>query len=120
MRSYRAAGGAVLLLAACLAAAGCDQLMPQRTPGEALWRKRCAECHGLDGAGNTPRYMGNPSADLIDDNWRHGGEEGSWEVVIREGVFGQMPANEDLTPEQVRDLVRHLKELRRLGTGTRG
>ena len=40
------------------------------------------------------------------------GEPGSWAVVIREGVFGSMPANPDLTREQVAALVQHLRELR--------
>jgi hypothetical protein len=33
-------------------------------------------------------------------------------VVIREGVFGTKPANPDLTREQVRALVDHLRQLR--------
>ena len=27
---------------------GCDELFPYRSPGEVLFRKRCAECHGID------------------------------------------------------------------------
>jgi len=32
--------------------------------------------------------------------------------VIREGVFGKMPANPDLTVEEMRDLLAHLRQLR--------
>jgi mono/diheme cytochrome c family protein len=109
----RLARGAAAWLAAGagLALAGCD-LLPQRSEGEKLWRSRCAECHGLDGSGNTPMYMGQANADLLDDGWEHGGESGAWAVVIREGLFGRMPGNPDLTREQVRALVEYLRQLR--------
>lgn len=111
---HRAPGRAAALAAAAglaLALSGCD-LFPWRSEGERLWRQRCAECHGLDGSGNTPRYMGNYKADLLDDTWQRGGDPGDWAVMIREGLFGEMPPNEDLTPEQVRALTDYLRVLR--------
>ena len=84
-----------------------------KTPGERLWRARCAECHGLDARGNTPRFMGNDRADLTDDNWyAYGGDDAGLEAVIREGVFAQMPANADLTSTEMRALIGHLRSLR--------
>jgi mono/diheme cytochrome c family protein len=94
-----------------LLALGCG-LGPERSLGEQLWRQRCAECHGLDGAGNTPRYMGDPWADLLDDNWKYGGDASSIEIVVREGVFARMPANDDLTAEEMRELIDWLYFLR--------
>jgi cytochrome c oxidase cbb3-type subunit 3 len=102
----------VALVAGSLLLASCDALFPKRSAGESLWRSRCASCHGYDGRGNTPQYMGNYKADLIDDTWYHGGDPGSWAVVIREGVFGSMPANPDLDDEQVKALVHYLRQLR--------
>ena len=110
---------AAILFAAGTLLAACDALMPARSEGEKLWRDRCQECHGVDGGGNTPRYMGNPKADLLDDSWEHGGDAGSWEIVIRDGVFGSMPDNQDLTSDQVRALVDHLRQLRETASGTR-
>ena len=99
---------AILFLTTLLA--GC--VAPGASPGERLWRKHCADCHGLDGAGNTPRYMGNPYADLVDDTWKEGGDRGSIEQVVREGIFGQMPANDKLTAAELRAVIDYLFELR--------
>ena len=108
MNVLRPALAAAALL---VVAAGCD--LSSRTPGERLWRARCAECHGLDATGNTPRFMGQEWADLTDDSWHeYGGDESSLETVIRQGIFGQMPANPDLTPAEMRDLLDHLRKLR--------
>jgi len=108
-----------LLVAAALVA-GCDQLLPRRTPGEKLYRKLCAECHGLDARGNTPRFMGNPWADLRDDHWRHGGgDPGAIRAVIVEGVFGSMPAHPELTHQQLRELIDYLLTLRGETRGNR-
>ncbi|MEZ5312710.1 MAG: c-type cytochrome [Thermoanaerobaculia bacterium] len=102
---------ALFAAALVVVAAGCD--LSSRTPGERLWRARCAECHGLDATGNTPRYMSEEWADLTDDAWHElGGDDASLQTVIREGVFGRMPANPDLTPTQMRDLIEHLRRLR--------
>jgi mono/diheme cytochrome c family protein len=119
-RGRHAAAAALALVPLALGTLGCDLLLPARSPGEKLWRSRCAECHGGDGAGNTPRYMGNYKADLLDDDWEHGAEPGSWGVVIREGVFGQMPANPDLTREQVSALVQYMRQLRGEALPARG
>jgi len=101
-----------LLAVAALALAGCDALIPARSEGERLYRQKCSECHGVDAAGNTVRYMGNPWADLRDNEWKSGGDPVSIERIIRAGVFGQMPGNPDLTREQVRAIVDHVRELR--------
>ena len=110
--SLLVASTVVLVVALSLALAGCDTLFPKRSEGEKLWRDRCAQCHGIAGNGNTPQYMGNYKADLTDDSWSHGGEPGSWAVVIRQGVFGDMPANPDLSRQQVQALVDYLRVLR--------
>jgi mono/diheme cytochrome c family protein len=100
-----------LPLALALAGGACDLLAP-KSEGEQLWRDLCADCHGLDAAGNTVRHMGDSWADLTDDNWRTSGDEYALQAVIREGVFGKMPANPDLTTEQMRALVDWLYHLR--------
>jgi mono/diheme cytochrome c family protein len=112
MTQRSAAGAVVIALAAGVALAGCDTIFPQRSEGEKLWRQRCAECHGITGNGNTPQYMGNYKADLTDDSWSHGSDPGSWAATIRQGVFGSMPGNPDLSRQQVAALVDYLRQLR--------
>jgi mono/diheme cytochrome c family protein len=104
--------GFTVLLTGAMAAGGCDLLGANRSPGEKLWRSECASCHGLDGAGNTARYMSNAGADLIDDSWEHGSDPGSWALVVREGVFGEMQPNEDLTDAEIQLIIGYLRELR--------
>lgn len=109
---YRGGYAAALLLAS-LALAACSDLFPHRSDGEKLYRKHCAECHGVDGSGNTARYMGNGWADLRDDNWKLGGDPGSIENTIRNGVFGQMPGyDQKLSHAEIRQIVDHVRVLR--------
>lgn len=100
-----------LPLALALTAGACG-LLPSRSLGEQLWRDECAGCHGVDGRGNTPRYMGNPYADIADSTWRNAGDRDAVRQVVRDGVFGEMPANRDLTDEELDALLDWFYELR--------
>lgn len=106
-----AAAFTVALTGIALGAAGCG-LIPERSPAEKLWRENCAECHGLTGAGNTPRYMGKIYADLLDSTWRTSGDSIAMAEVIRTGVFGEMPAFDQLSDQEIRLLVTYIRELR--------
>jgi mono/diheme cytochrome c family protein len=107
----------LLLAAAIYYGPGLMDKVFKRSPGETVWRKQCAECHGVDGAGNTPGYMGETYADLRDDLWRAGGNDGAMEEVITNGVFGKMPPTQ-LTPGELRAVIAYIHELR--GERTRG
>jgi mono/diheme cytochrome c family protein len=102
-----------LALTTAVALVGCDALpFPRRSQGEKVWRKHCAQCHGINGSGDTPGFMGQPYADLRDDIWRAGGNDGAMESVIRDGVFGKMPGFPQLTLEEVRAVIDHIHVLR--------
>ncbi len=114
------AAAALLGCALALLLGGCDKIFPRRLPGEQLYVDNCADCHGMDGRGNTAREMGQPYADLTDDQWKFGGEDGEIANAIREGSFGLMPGfQEKLNEQQVKELVSYLRVLRkRAGTGS--
>jgi mono/diheme cytochrome c family protein len=114
MRSRSVAGiaGFALALSAVMALSACDSVFPRRSEGEKLFRKHCAECHGLDAAGNTPGYMGDAYADLRDDVWRTGGDSDSMQSVVRNGVFAKMPKYDQLSAKEVRQVVDYVRVLR--------
>ena len=94
-------------------ASACNELFPKRSKGEKLYREHCAECHGIDAAGNTPNYLGNAWADLRDSDWKTGGDPDSLSATVSSGVFGGMPGFSDrLTPEEIRLIVDHVRVLR--------
>lgn len=100
---------AALLAAGLLALTACDA---GRSPGERLYRAHCSECHGIDGAGNTPAYMGQQYADLTDSYWRDGGSDYALRKAIRDGVFGKMPGFRQLSSQEVDLLVEYVRSLR--------
>lgn len=99
------------MIVLALGASSCGQLFNRGPEGERLYRSRCASCHGIDGRGNTPQWMGDPYADLTDDTWRYGGDPPSIEDTIRDGIFAKMPANKDLTPKQLTELSNYVLSL---------
>ncbi len=102
-RSRRlAAGAVVVVVAAGVVLAGCD-LIPKRSPGARLWRQRCAECHGVTGNGNTPQYMGNVKADLLDDRLAY---------KVRSKSIQNRSSEPERLDERVRDVAEYVLELK--------
>ena len=84
-----------------------------RTPGEKLWRKHCAGCHGIDASGNTPQYMGNERADLRDNSWYgYGGDDAGIESTIREEL--ELVCGHPLGPHELHGDAALERELLRL------
>lgn len=105
---------ALLLPGALLLGLGCGDLVPKRSTGEKLYRKYCADCHGLDGAGQTIRYMGNPRADLTDGSWKSGGGDSvAIQQTVRQGLVERHPASlQRLDQGQVKEISDWVLELR--------
>jgi cytochrome c oxidase cbb3-type subunit 3 len=73
--------------------------------GQNIYRGRCAVCHGIDARG----YRGS---DLTTGDWVHGGSDAQIAKTILSGVPGtEMPANPNLSEEEVWMLVAYLRTL---------
>lgn len=100
------------MLSVALATGGCEDLLPQRTAGEKLYRKHCADCHGLDAGGQTVRHMGDQYANLRDNMWRHGGSGKEMIYTLQNQLVFRHPTWDELSPEEIRRIVNHVLKLR--------
>ncbi len=82
-------------------------------PGERVWVKKCAGCHGVDGRGQTTFAAGRPFSDLTDGRWKHGGDPESIRKLIADGEpKSPMPAFAGrLSKEEIDAVVRYVLTL---------
>ncbi|MFW6067806.1 MAG: c-type cytochrome [Myxococcota bacterium] len=78
----------------------------------ALWRVRCAGCHGPAGGGGGPELPpGAEAPDMTSPEWQESHTDEEVAAVIREGR-GAMPAfGDEVNPTGVRALVAHIRGL---------
>ncbi len=86
---------AILLLLACFP-------LPAQDPGEDLYKRNCAPCHGPKGEGGK-----GPSLRLLS----RGSDEASITSVIRDGIPGAAMPAYALAPNQLRPLVAWVRKL---------
>jgi len=112
VRSSRSA--ALLLVWTLLFVCGCGDLFVKKSSGEKLYRKNCADCHGLDGKGHTIRYMGNPNANLTDSSWKYGGGDSvAIQNVLFQGLVERHPSSlQRLQSNEVKAIAGWVLELR--------
>lgn len=98
-----------MALAAALSAACAEP----KDPGERVWKRKCAACHGSDGAGRTRFAENRPWADLTDGRWRHGPGRDALRKLVAEGdPSSTMPPFEGtLTPAEIDAAVDHALKL---------
>jgi len=99
-----------LVLSACEAGEGAVPAI-SRARAEAVYRERCAICHGEAGDGRGPRrgslYRKPP--DFRQPAWRHGKSLAEVRQVIREGRPGSdMPAWKSLDAEEIAGLAEYV------------
>jgi mono/diheme cytochrome c family protein len=81
--------------------------------GKAIFERKCASCHNLNGDGKTITGSRFRYASLIDGVWRSDGSEAAIERQIRKG-HDPMPKFEGkLTDEEIRDAAAWVLELAR-------
>ena len=100
-----------LALAGTLFAGTCLLSAPAKADtaaGEAMFKAKCAGCHGADGKGKEAMKttdMGAADAQKMSD--------ADLSKIISEGKPPKMPAYKTLTPEQVKDLVGYIRSLKK-------
>ncbi len=82
-------------------------------PGERVFLRKCAGCHGRDGRGRTRIGATHPEADLAAGVLRHGEDFESIRRIIARGNPGSpMPAYEGrLSPAEIDAVTRYVEEL---------
>ena len=80
---------------------------PDLTVGELLWQRNCAACHGTDGHGGPQVKLNFASGE-----WQDSIDDARIARTIAGGNPPMMPAfGELLTPEQIGELVKHVRTL---------
>ncbi len=89
-------------------------LSPEAKLGEAVFSENCLVCHGLNAAGSD---HGPP---LVYNTYNPGHHaDGAFYMAARSGVrqhhwkFGNMPAQPNVTPTDVKKIVTYVRELQR-------
>lgn len=110
---------ALFALALCLAAApayaeapdaGAAEAAPP--PGQAIYERRCAGCHGDDGKGDTRVGRKYDIADFTDRKWAKGWSKAQVMKTVREGVKDQMPAwGEKLSKDEIAAVAEYVFRL---------
>jgi cytochrome c6 len=105
MKNILIAGCAIVALAVWVTAA------PQ-ADGAALFKSRCAMCHGADGAGKTPMGEKQGVKDLKSEAVQKQTDAQLTQSV--EKGKGKMPAyGEKLKPEEIKALVTYIRTLKK-------
>jgi len=79
-----------------------------QTGGEALYKTKCAACHGPDGKGETAIGKANKLRDFASPDLQKQSDEELSGIIS--GGKGKMPAyGKSLKPEQIKDLVTYIR-----------
>src|ERR1700689_668112 len=80
--------------------------------GEALYKTKCAGCHGADGKGQTSMGKANNIRDLSSADVQAQSDDAIGGIIG--GGKGKMPGySKSLKPEQIKDLVAFIRTLKK-------
>jgi len=83
-----------------------------QTPGESLYKTKCAVCHGPDGKGETAVGKANKLLDLGSTEVQKQSDD-ELSGIVTSGK-GKMPAyGKSLKPEQIKDLVAYIRSFKK-------
>jgi cytochrome c6 len=96
----------------CFAVLGVVALPAHSQSGDALYKTKCAACHGADGKGETTVGKADKIRDLGSAEVQ-AQSDADLTAIISTGK-GKMPAyGKSLKPEQVKDLVAYIRTLKK-------
>jgi mono/diheme cytochrome c family protein len=101
----------MLALVGALLAGTCLLSAPAKADtaaGEAMFKAKCAGCHGADGKGKEAMKTTDMAADDVQKM-----SDADLSKIISEGKPPKMPAYKTLTPDQVKDLVGYIRSLKK-------
>lgn len=81
-----------------------------QSAGEALYKTKCATCHGADGAGATPAGKATKARDFCSQEVKQETDE-EWNSIIGKGK-NKMPAyDKKLKDTEIKDVVAYIRGL---------
>jgi cytochrome c6 len=111
-RHMRRRGQRVLTLFICTGFGVLALPMKAQTGGEALYKAKCAACHGADGKGETTVGKANKVRDLGSADVQAQSDD-AIAGIIASGK-AKMPAyGKSLKPDQIKDLVAYIRSLKK-------
>ena len=101
----------VLLLSGAFVAMMCLLSMSANAQGgEAVYKAKCASCHGPDGVGATPAGKATKARDFCSDEVKKETDD-EWTAIIVKGK-NKMPAyDKKITDAEVKDVVTYIRSL---------
>jgi len=83
-----------------------------QTPGESLYKTKCAVCHGPDGKGETAVGKANKLRDLGSTDVQKQSDDELSDIIT--SGKGKMPAyGKSLKPEQIKELVAYIRSFKK-------
>jgi cbb3-type cytochrome c oxidase subunit III len=84
------------------------------TAGNAVYRRYCANCHGLNAEGGPGNDLIPPAPDLTGKEWRHGSTDGEIFNTIKNGVPPELNMGawgDQLKDQDIWNVVNYLRSM---------
>jgi cytochrome c6 len=81
-----------------------------QSAGEAVYKAKCAGCHGADGVGATPAGKATKARDFCSDEVKKETDE-EWTTIIVKGKNKMPSYDKKLTDAEVKDVVAYIRGL---------
>jgi cytochrome c6 len=102
----------LLLLSGVLAAMMCLLSAPANAQGggEAVYKAKCASCHGPDGAGATPAGKATKARDFCSEEVKKE-TDAEWTAIIVKGKNKMPSYDKKVTDAEIKDVVAYIRGL---------